>query len=181
MMAVAQLQKSAEEYTIDRTVYTIVVLTAPYKIDQKNQKPIKDEVMITSVDPRNLDDKIVEVYGHKLIFLNHYYRKENTPANYRDWLDLIYESIHNPDNYHVNLNREGIKKAVELIEFERLSPEKLHQMKVDAQRKVMRKLDLDKAVETRNKEIAKKMKNKGSEIDFISEITGLSIEEIEKL
>ena len=181
MMAVAQLQKRAEEYTIDRTVYTIVVLTAPYKIDQKNQKPIKDEVMITSVDPRNLDDKIVEVYGHKLIFLNHYYRKENTPANYRDWLDLIYESIHNPDNYHVNLNREGIKKAVELIEFERLSPEKLHQMKVDAQRKVMRKLELDKAVETRNKEIAKKMKNKGSEIDFISEITGLSTEEIEKL
>ena len=181
MMAVAQLQKRAEEYTIDRTVYTIVVLTAPYKIDQKNQKPIKDEVMITSVDPRNLDDKIVEVYGHKLIFLNHYYRKENTPANYRDWLDLIYESIHNPDNYRVNLNHAGIKKAVELIEFERLSPEKLHQMKVDAQRKVMRKLELDKAVETRNKEIAKKMKNKGSEIDFISEITGLSTEEIEKL
>lgn len=181
MMAVAQLQKRAEEYTIDRTVYTIVVLTAPYKIDQKNQKPIKDEVMITSVNPRNLDDKIVEVYGHKLIFLNHYYRKENTPANYRDWLDLIYESIHNPDNYRVNLNHAGIKKAVELIEFERLSPEKLHQMKVDAQRKVMRKLELDKAVETRNKEIAKKMKNKGSEIDFISEITGLSTEEIEKL
>lgn len=181
MMAVAQLQKRAEEYTIDRTVYTIVVLTAPYKINQKNQRPIKDEVMITSVDPRNLDDKIVEVYGHKLIFLNHYYRKENTPANYRDWLDLIYESIHNPDNYRVNLNHAGIKKAVELIEFERLSPEKLHQMKVDAQRKVMRKLELDKAVETRNKEIAKKMKNKGSEIDFISEITGLSTEEIEKL
>jgi predicted transposase/invertase (TIGR01784 family) len=181
MMAVAQLQKRAEEYTIDRTVYTIVVLTAPYKINQKNQRPIKDEVMITSVDPRNLDDKIVEVYGYKLIFLNHYYRKENTPANYRDWLDLIYESIHNPDNYRVNLNHAGIKKAVELIEFERLSPEKLHQMKVDAQRKVMRKLDLDKAVETRNKEIAKKMKNKGSEIDFISEITGLSTEEIEKL
>ena len=181
MMAVAQLQKRAEEYTIDRTVYTIVVLTAPYKINQKNQRPIKDEEMITSVDPRNLDDKIVEVYGHKLIFLNHYYRKENTPANYRDWLDLIYESIHNPDNYRVNLNHAGIKKAVELIEFERLSPEKLHQMKVDAQRKVMRKLELDKAVETRNKEIAKKMKNKGSEIDFISEITGLSTEEIEKL
>ena len=181
MMAVAQLQKSAEEYTIDRTVYTIVVLTAPYKIDQKNNRPIKDEVMITSVDPRNLDDKIVEVYGHKLIFLNHYYRKENTPPNYRDWLDLIYESIHNPDDYHVNLNHKGIKKAVELIEFERLSPEQLHQMKVDAQRKVVRKLDLDKAVETRNKEIAKKMKKKGSEIDFISEITGLSTEEIEKL
>jgi hypothetical protein len=93
MMALAQLQRSAEQYTIERTVYAIVVLTAPYKIDQKNNKPIKDEVMITSVDPRNLDDKIVEIYGHKLVFLNHYYRKENTPPNYHDWLDLIYEFI----------------------------------------------------------------------------------------
>ncbi len=185
MMAIAQLQKSYEEYSIDRTVYAIVVLTAPYKIDQKNNRPIKDEVMITSLDPRNLEDKVVEIYGHKLIFLNHCYRKENTPVNYRDWLDLIYESIHNPENYHVNLNNKGIKKAVELIEYDRLSPEQLHQMKVDAQRKVVRKLDEEKArkegAETRNKEIAKKMKNKGSEIEFISEITGLSTEEIEKL
>jgi predicted transposase/invertase (TIGR01784 family) len=189
MMAITQLQKSAEEYTIDPTVYTIVVLTAPYKIDQKSNKPIKDEVMITSVDPRNLDDKIVEVYGHKLIFLNHYYRKENTPANYRDWLDLIYESIHNPDDYHVNLNHKGIKRAVELIEFDRLSPEKLHQMKVDAQRKVVRKLDHDKAkkegveegAQNERIKMAKKMKKEGESIDKISKYTGLSTGDIEKL
>jgi hypothetical protein len=66
VMALPQLQRSAEEYSIDRTVYTIVVLTAPFKIDQKNNKPIKDEVMITSVNPRNLDDKVVEIYGHKI-------------------------------------------------------------------------------------------------------------------
>ncbi|NIM10344.1 MAG: hypothetical protein GTO45_00005, partial [Candidatus Aminicenantes bacterium] len=52
---------SYEEYSIDRTVYAIVVLTAPYKIDQKNNRPIKDEVMITSLDPRNLEDKVVEI------------------------------------------------------------------------------------------------------------------------
>ena len=131
MMALAQLQRSSEQYGIDRTVYSIVVLTAPYKINQKNNKPIKDEVMITSVDPRNLDDKVVEIYGHKLVFLNHYYRGDYTPPNYRDWLDLIYESIHNPENYHVNLTHEGIKKVVELIEYENLTPEQLHQMKVD--------------------------------------------------
>lgn len=143
MMALAQLQRSSEEYSIDRTVYAIVVLTAPYKINQKNNKPIKDEVMITSLDPRNLDDKVVEIYGHKLVFLNHYYRGDSTPPNYRDWLDLIYESIHNPEHYHVNLNHEGIKKVVELIEFDNLTGEQLHQMKVDAQRKVVRKIDED--------------------------------------
>ena len=193
MMALAQLQKSAEQYTLDRTVYTIVVLTAPYKIDQKNNKPIKDEVMITSLDPRNLDDKIVEIYEHKLVFLNHYYRKENTPPNYRDWLDLIYESIHNPEDYHVNLKHKGIKKVVELIEYDRLSPEQLHQMKVDAQRKVVRKIDEAKAREEGIKigesigekrgkiETAKNMLKKGFEIDVIVELTGLKPKEIEKL
>jgi hypothetical protein len=85
----------------------------------------------------------------------------------------------------VNLNHAGIKKAVELIEFERLSPEKLHQMKVDAQRKVVRKLDHEKAkkegAQNERIKMAKKMKNKGSDIDFISDVTGLSPEEIEKL
>lgn len=45
---------------------------------------VRDEVILTSVDPRNPDDKVVEIYGHKLVFLNHYYRKENTPPNYRE-------------------------------------------------------------------------------------------------
>jgi predicted transposase/invertase (TIGR01784 family) len=193
IMAIAQLQKSAEEYDIDRTVYAIVVLTAPYKIDQMNKRPIKDEVMITSLNPRNLEDKVVEIYGHKLIFLNHCYRNENTPVNYRDWLDLFYESIHNPENYHVNLNNEGIKKVVELIEYDRLSPEKLHQMKVDAQRKVVRKLDEEKArkegreegreegAENERMKMAKVMKKDGEPIDKISKYTGLSKEKIEEL
>jgi len=201
LMAIAQLQKSSEEYSIERTVYAIVVLTAPYKIDQKNHKPIKDEVMITSLDPRNLEDKVVKVYGHKLIFLNHCYRKENTPANYCDWLDLFYESIHNPGNYHVNLNNKGIKKAVELIEYDRLSPEQLHLMKVDAQRKVVRKLDeekarkegmekgrkeglkegMEKGAENERIKMAKAMKKEGESPDKISIYTGLSKEEIEGL
>jgi predicted transposase/invertase (TIGR01784 family) len=201
MMAVAQLQRSAEQYSIERTVYTIVVLTAPYKIDQKNNKPIKDEVMITSLDPRNLDDKVVEIYGHKLVFLNHYYRGDNTPPNYRDWLDLIYESIHNPENYHVNMNHQGIKKAVELIEYEKLTREQLHQMKIDAQRKVVRKIDEDIArnegraeglaearkeglVEGEKKgkrETAINLLKMGIDIDSIIKATGLVKKEIEDL
>jgi len=193
MMGIAQLQASSEQYNIERTVYTIVVLTAPYKINQKNNKPIKDEVMITSLDPRNLDDKVVEIYGHKLVFLNHYYRGDNTPANYRDWLDLIYESIHNPENYHVNLNHQGIRKVVELIEYENLTGEQLHRMKIDAQRKVVRKIDEDKArnegreeglVEGEKKgkrETAINLLKMGIDIDSIIKATGLVKKEIEDL
>ncbi|NIM10706.1 MAG: hypothetical protein GTO45_01865 [Candidatus Aminicenantes bacterium] len=181
MMAIAQLQRSAEEYKLDQTVYAIVVLTAPYKIDQKNKRPIKDKVMITSLDPRNLEDEVVEIYGHKLIFLNHCYRRENTPPNYRDWLDLFYESIHNPENFRVNLDNNGIRKAVELIDTDKLDPEKIHYMKVDAQRKVVRKLAEEEGVERRNREIAREMKKDGESIEKITKYTGLSKDEIEKL
>jgi len=145
IMAIAELQRRAKEYRLEQKVFTIVVLTAPYRIDDRTHMIIKDEVMISSVDPRNLEDKVVPLYGHKLIYLNHHYRKENTPVNYRDWLDLFYESIHHPDEYHVNMEHPGIKKAVELIDYDRLSPEARHQMKISEQRKVVRNLDDGKA------------------------------------
>ncbi len=197
IMAIAQLQRGSEDYKIHRTVYTIVVLTEPYKFDQKSGLAIRDEVMITSLDPRNLEDKVVELYGHKLIFLNHHYRNEQTPVNYRDWLDLFYESIHNAGKYKVNIENPGIKRAMELIQYDRLDPEKVHLMKVDAQRKVVRQMDRDEGKKegleegirkgmdqgTKNKaiEIAKKSFEKGLPIGLVSEITGLSLEELEKL
>jgi len=57
----------------------------------------------------------------------------------------------------------------------------MHLMKVDSQRKVVRQMEREEGAKNKVLEIAKKMKNKGSEIEFISEITGLSKEEIEKL
>jgi hypothetical protein len=41
----------------------------------------------------------------------------------RDWLDLIYQSIHNPQRPVLNIQNEGIKKAIELISFDNLTPE----------------------------------------------------------
>ncbi len=201
MMAVAQLQQSAKDYKLDTEVYTIVVLTAPYKVDPANPMPLQDEVLISSVDPRNLEDKVVPIYGHKLIFLNHHYKNDNTPANYRDWLDLFYESTHNPENFNVNLNNRGIKKAVELIEYDNLTPRAVHLMKIDVQRKVVRKMKEDDARKEGEKkglkegekkglkegakkkavEMAKKSIEEGLSIELIVKLTGLSKEEIKKL
>jgi predicted transposase/invertase (TIGR01784 family) len=181
IMAIAQLQRGSEEYKIRQTVFTIVVLTEPYKFDQKNHLPIRDEVMIASLDPRNLQEKVVEIYGHKLIFLNHHYRNENTPANYRDWLDLFYESIHNAGKYKVNIENPGIKRAAELIEYDRLTPEQMHRMKVDSQRKVVRQMDREEGKKVNAIEIARRSLKKGLPIELVSEITGLSLEELEKL
>jgi hypothetical protein len=161
MMAIAELQRSAKDYRIGQKVFTVVVLTAPYRIDDNTHLPIKDEVLISSADPRNLKGKEIHVYGHKLIFLNHHYRNNNTPVNYRDWLDLFYESIHNPDDYHLNLSNQGIKKAVELIDYDKLSPEARHLMKIAEQRKVVRKMDDEKARKEGLKEGLEKGMKKG--------------------
>ncbi len=201
MMAIAELQRSSKDYLIDRTVYAIVVLTAPYKIDDKSRRPVKDEVLISSMDPRNLDDKIVPIYGHKLIFLNHHYRGERTPANYRDWLDLFYESTHNPETYHVNLENRGVRRVVELIDYDSLDGETVHLMKINEQRKVVKKMTEEESFKKGKKEgkeegkeegreegiqktntgIAVKMKQDGLDLDTIIKYTSLSAEEIEKL
>jgi hypothetical protein len=98
-------------------------------------------------------DIFAESVDHRLIIeiqrVDYDYNFDRFLHYYRDWLDLIYESIHNPENYHVNLNHEGIKKVVELIEYENLTGEQLHQMKIDAQRKVVRKIDRNQYVKKR--------------------------------
>ncbi|MCB1194388.1 MAG: PD-(D/E)XK nuclease family transposase [Leptospiraceae bacterium] len=134
-MAVAELQRRAADYKIKQTVYTIVMLTAPYTIEERTGLPIKNEVLVSSSDPRDLEDKIIPIYGHKLVFLNPNHKQEMTPQNYRDWLDLVYESIHNSEKYLVNMENTAIKKAVGLIEYEKLSPKQIREMKEDASRR----------------------------------------------
>jgi hypothetical protein len=150
-MAVAELQRKAKDYKIDQTVYTIVLLTAPYTIQTKTGLPIKNEVLISNSDPRDLEDKIIPIYGHKLIFLNPNHRTKETPKNYSDWLDLIYESIHNSKTYHVNLENDAIKKAVELIEFENLNPIQIRKMKEEAGRLATLALYEDRLEKTEEK------------------------------
>ncbi len=81
----------------------------------------------------------------------------------------------------MNLGNPGIKRAVELIEYDRLTPEQMHRMKVDSQRKVVRQMDRDEGAKDKTVEIAKKSLEKGLPIELVSELTGLSLEELEKL
>ncbi len=100
-------------------------------------------------------------------------------------MDLFYESIHHPDSFNVNLENIGVRRAVELIEYHKLSPEQMHLLKVDTQRKVVRQMERDGGREEGKKqkalEIAKKLKEKGVDTDIICETSGLSKEEIETL
>ena len=123
LMLIAEQQKSARDYNIDQTVYMIVILTEKYTISEKNGRPIKDEVLLLNFNPQTIAGEIRDLYGHQFVCLNPNYSDKNTPEGIRDWLDLIYQSIHNPERPVLNIENQGIKKAAELISFDNLTPE----------------------------------------------------------
>jgi predicted transposase/invertase (TIGR01784 family) len=140
LMALAELQRNAKEYKIGKTVYTIIVLTAPYKVLDKMGNVIKNEVLITELNPKNLKGDVIQLYGHKLIFLNIYYKDDDPPQPLRDWMDLIRESINNPNNPNINLQKVGIQRANFLIDIDNLTPREREKQKLAETAKVALKV-----------------------------------------
>lgn len=130
MMAIAELQRTSADYQIDKTVFTIIVLTAKYTINQKNGLPIKDEVLITDLNPKNLQGEELDIYGHKLFFLNYHYRKDDTPQAYNLWLDLIYQSIHQSSKPTLDMKNPIVKRVTDLISVDNLTPKELAASKI---------------------------------------------------
>ncbi len=80
--------------------------------------------------------------------------------------------------------RKSTKWVPTFIEIDRIKKEalKLGEKKGRKEgRKEGKKVGIEVGMKKRDKEIAKAMKKKGTEIEFISEITGLSKDEIKKL
>jgi hypothetical protein len=177
LQGITEQQRTAADYSVNRTVYTIVVMTAPYRINKQTREFYNDEVLISKLNPQNLKGIERKIFNHELIFLNPNYKGEDTPENYRDWLDLIYESIHNPKNPNININNEGVKRANDLVTFDNLTPEELEESKIEVGKQKV--LELTK--EDVKFENAKNGIKKGYSNEIISDITGLTIEEIEWL
>ncbi len=177
LMLIAEQQKNSKEYNIDLTVYVIVILTAPYTISEKNGKPILDEVLLLHLNPRTLQGEMRDLYGHQFVCLNPNHVEKSTPQQIRDWLDLIYQSIHNPERFVLNTQNEGISRAIELISFENLTEEE----RTAAKNKEAAKVTIAKIENKKVFEIAKKMLKRGTAIEIIAEDTDLTLEQVEKL
>ncbi len=182
LMLITEQQRSSKEYDIDRTVYVIVVLTAPYKISEKNGKPILDEVLLLNLNPQTLQGEIRELlYGHQFVCLNPNHPNSETPKQIRDWLDLIYQSIHSPERPVLNMQNEGIKKAMELISFENLTPEERTQAKNKEAAKIVLTKEKAAGKQERSVEIARSLLQTLLSNEDIAQHTGLSLEQIEQL
>jgi hypothetical protein len=133
--------------------------------------------LLIDFNPRNIRGEIIDLYGHQFVCLNPNHPDKDTPQKVRDWLDLIYQSIHNPDRPVLNIGNEGIKKAAELISFENLTPEE----RSESKKKEAGLITIAKVEKNAKKEVAKNMINKGFDNETVSELVGLTIEEVEKL
>lgn len=188
-MAIAELQRSAKDYRIKPTVYTIVVLTTSEIIEDKDGETVEEDVLISDINPHNLKDKIFNFYGHQLIFLNPNFKNDDTPPRIKDWLDLILESIENPENPQINLKNRAIKKAAKLIEDDNLTPEERRAAKIAFATEETRKIVERKAKaegykegeKKANLETARKMIAEGFEVEIISKMTELDAETINQL
>jgi predicted transposase/invertase (TIGR01784 family) len=184
-MAIAELQRNSNDYKIKSTVYTIVILTAPDITEDKEGELVEEDVLISDVNPRNRKGKVINLYGHQLIFLNPNFKKDDTPPRLKDWFDLILESITNPDKPKINLKNRGIKRAVKLIEDDNLTPEVRRAAKIavatEETRKIVERRARAEGLIEGKMETAQKMIAKGFDVDTISEMTGLDVETIKQL
>lgn len=177
LMTITEQQRPTDPYKVSRTVYVIVVMTAPYKFDTKKGEAVRDEVLLLKLNPKTLTGVERDIYGHQLVCLNPNHPSEDTPAQIRDWLDLIYQSIHSPERPVINEANPGVRRAAELISHENLTPEEWEASKMEAMRKEVVAMDILE----REREIAKAMKTNGEPVEKIMLYTSLSAEEIGRL
>ena len=180
-MAIAELQRSSKEYKATKVVYTIVVCTGKYVAKERDGTAIEKDVLFHHSNLFDMDGKEIDVFGHKLIFLNHHYIKAATPEAYSDWLNLVKESIKNPENPTLNLKNHGVKKVSELIDYEQLTPEERTESKNRHAAESAKAAYKEAAQRERDVTIAQNAISEGASDTFISKITGLTVAEIQVL
>ncbi len=129
------VQRRSNDYSYEREVYVIVVVTSAYKISDKTGKPIKNDVLITDINPRDLKGCIIRMTNHKMVILNPTYIQTDTPEAISDWMSLIRESMKNPKKPNINMQKPAIAKAAKLADVSTLSPQQLADAKIQEMKK----------------------------------------------
>jgi hypothetical protein len=155
------VQRKSDDYSFDQEVYVIVVVTSAYKISDITGKPIKKDVLITDINPRDLNGEIIRMTNHKMLILNPSYIQPNTPEGIADWLNLIKESMKNPENPNINTSKPAIVRAAKLAEKEQLTPEQVAEAKIQNMRKKAIAVGEKQAADEATEEATKKVTNEG--------------------
>ncbi len=180
-MAIAEMQRNSEEYKTDKVVYTIAVFTGKYISTERKGKIVERDILFHNSNLFDVEGKEYDVFGHKLIFLNHNYLSDTTPDGYKDWLNLVRESIKNPKNPSLNWDNQGVKKVADLIDYTHLNPEEMRESK-NRHAAESAKHAYKSYYEYQSKvEIAQNSIIAGLDNELIAQITGLTLEQIQDL
>lgn len=176
------LQRRSKDYSFEQDVYTIVVLTSPYVVKEKTGELIKDDVLISDLNPRTLSNKIRQIYPHKLIFLNPNYSSPDTPKEIQDWLEFILTSIKNPKTPKFNQFNVAIAKAAALANIENMPESVLEDAKIAEAKKKTTKIyaniEHEKGIEEGKEEMILEMYAAQMPIDQIAKIAKKTTAEI---
>lgn len=174
--AIVELAQSYSSYKLNRTVYTIVWLTA------KSNKPEYQHSLITTefCSVTESGEKL-DLYRHKLFFLNPFYIKDQTPEGLVDWLQLVEQSITHPRNPQFNQKREIIRLAADIIEDEDLTPQERAILLEEIGYQENLTLKVQEGYNEATRDIAVNLLAQGLSIEVIAAATGLSAEIIHSL
>ncbi|MEI7796396.1 MAG: hypothetical protein WCI06_07140 [Methylococcaceae bacterium] len=183
-VALLEQVENAKNYKPPLAVYTIVVLTSP---DTK----YREDVLTIDFDLKNKAGKGLNLIPHKIIYLCPRYVDENTPTAYREWLEIIFDSLDGrveESNYH----KSEVQKVVQHIEQNGVSPEEKAEMieeynweEFQKKQVELQKKKFDEGIQKGKLEekrlIARGMLAEGLGIEIIAKLTNLSVQEIENL
>jgi len=174
---------SAYDYKPKMQVFTLVVLTSGDKH--------KTDIAITDFEPKKLNGKGLEETKHKIIYICPKYVSKKTPEPYRQWLEVINDSLDEQIDETV-YNNQYIKEIFGVIEKDKTTPKEYARMKDEYSNEQYDKENKAKARQEGIKEGIKEGMKKEKieiakslldilEIDIIALKTGLSIAEIQKI
>ncbi len=173
-------QLFSEDSSVQRMIYSIVLLTAPFRVHQPGREIKRDEVLISRLDPKTLKGNEKSTSGHTLIFLNPNYHDPETPTHCQDWLDFIYESIHHPENPKINEKNEGVMRAAELVSDENISNWDRNESKIEVCRKqvlaLLREEEEMKTVEWQKGVVGRILKSGKLTVEEVVEDLDVSVE-----
>lgn len=163
-------------------LHTVVVLTGVSKPKNSN---VDFSVAISDFCPINERGKKINVYGHRLVFLNPWLRNEQTPKSVNAWLELIEDSLDEKIDESRYRDSSIFQKVIDEIKTDSIAPGELSQIKDEAAWEDVLQTEREEGRmegrKTREKEIALSMLQEGISIDLIAKATGLQLEEIKTL
>jgi len=182
IIGLAEQVRSHSEYQFDKIVYTLVVLTGS---SRRQENTVNFSYATSNMDPINEFGNRLNVYPHRLVFLNPHLRNEKTPESIQVWLELIDDSM-DEEVDESKYSLQIFQKVIEEIKRDSITPQELKIIKDEAAWERTLRESFEEGHERGHEEgrrrekeqIALSMLQKGMDIALISEMTGLKPEKI---